>query len=171
MILKLHELKKPIHLSVTQKDEWFKDVLSKANLSVLDDFSLDLQLEKDKETVLVQGHVRGNIQMTCSRCAEPMTFLINEFFAPVFVHGQDPDTKDRGLHKSELDVTYFQGDEFSVAQMVQEQLLLSLPIQPLCSESCMGICQHCRKSLNEGKCECKEKIHFGPFHVLKDLKV
>ena len=78
MILKLHELKKPIHLSVTQKDEWFKDVLSKANLSVLDDFSLDLQLEKDKETVLVQGHVRGNIQMMCSSCVEPMTFLIND---------------------------------------------------------------------------------------------
>ena len=49
-----------------------------------------------------------------------------------------------GKEKEMLDVTHD----------LQQEILLSYPMQFLCREDCQGLCPQCGKKLNEGKCGC-----------------
>lgn len=37
---------------------------------------------------------------------------------------------------------------------IREELLLDYPVQPLCAQSCKGLCPKCGSNLNEGGCPC-----------------
>jgi uncharacterized protein len=37
---------------------------------------------------------------------------------------------------------------------IREELILELPVQPLCRQECRGLCQQCGKNKNEGGCTC-----------------
>jgi len=44
--------------------------------------------------------------------------------------------------------------EYDISQRVREAILLELPLKPLCSETCKGLCPMCGVNLNEGECDC-----------------
>jgi uncharacterized protein len=62
--------------------------------------------------------------------------------------------------------TFIQVDEDDTALLINEQhildlsevlrqnLLLAVPMQPLCRPDCAGLCPTCGQDLNEGACEC-----------------
>ena len=128
-------------------------------------------LTKEKEDIFFEGHLQAKLVLNCSRCAEDAPYVFNEFFYPVFTHGQDPREKDAELSKDELDITYFTEDEIDVSEVVREQIELMLPLQPLCVTSCKGICSQCGQNLNIKSCACKKDDVYSPFQVLKDFKV
>jgi len=37
---------------------------------------------------------------------------------------------------------------------IREEIILSYPINPLCSNNCKGLCPRCGHNLNEGGCNC-----------------
>ncbi|MCA9453234.1 MAG: DUF177 domain-containing protein, partial [Nitrospira sp.] len=37
---------------------------------------------------------------------------------------------------------------------IREQLILATPLQSLCNENCLGLCQVCGSNLNDGICGC-----------------
>lgn len=37
---------------------------------------------------------------------------------------------------------------------IREEIILSYPINPLCSDNCKGLCPRCGHNLNEGGCNC-----------------
>ena len=37
---------------------------------------------------------------------------------------------------------------------IREEIILSYPINPLCSDDCKGLCPRCGHNLNEGGCNC-----------------
>jgi len=39
-------------------------------------------------------------------------------------------------------------------QDIREEIILSYPINPLCSDNCKGLCPRCGHNLNEGGCNC-----------------
>jgi len=40
---------------------------------------------------------------------------------------------------------------------VKEQVLLSVPMKPLCRNDCAGLCPVCGRDLNEGACNCRKE--------------
>ena len=40
--------------------------------------------------------------------------------------------------------------------VIRQYVLTEVPIKPLCSEKCSGLCPECGTNLNEEKCTCKE---------------
>jgi hypothetical protein len=59
-------------------------------------------------------------------------------------------------------------DQFNLAEMLREQLILSVPIQPLCGEQCQGLCQVCGQDLNVRQCGCELQTIESPFTILRD---
>lgn len=171
MKLKLHELQKPLTLSLSESDDWFRNIFAVLKLKTQGPLSLHLVLTKEKEDIFFEGHLKVKLILNCSRCAEDAPYVFDEFFYPVFTHGQDPHEKDAELSKSELDITYFKEDEVDVAEVIREQIELMLPLQPLCASSCKGICPQCGQNLNIKSCACKKDDVHSPFQVLKDFKV
>lgn len=116
-----------------------------------------LELFKGKNFVRVQGRVKTSVALDCSRCLEALDCTIDERFELDYVLGKDPYQRMEQieLKKDDINRVYFLGDSIDLSIGIRETILLSIPIAPLCKENCAGICHHCGKNLNKGKCDCK----------------
>ena len=39
--------------------------------------------------------------------------------------------------------------------MVKHEIMLNIPMKPLCTEKCKGFCEVCGMNLNDGSCQCE----------------
>jgi len=79
--------------------------------------------------------------------------------------------QDDGCTSQDLDITYLSEDCINLADVISEQLQLQVPFQPLCKETCKGICSHCGADLNTGRCACSKIKSPTAFSVLRDYKI
>ena len=65
-------------------------------------------------------------------------------------HGHHPPAADE-----EDEETYpLRGELLDLQPLIRDALLLELPLAPLCSEDCQGLCPTCGADLNDGPCDC-----------------
>ncbi|HHY76547.1 MAG TPA: DUF177 domain-containing protein [Firmicutes bacterium] len=107
--------------------------------------------------VYVDAHAVGTVELTCSRCLGSFTKEMELDCEAEFV--EDPDGRPQE-EEPEVSVFALEGGVCDLGEMVRHEVLLNLPMKPLCSEDCKGLCPVCGKNLNEGDCDC-EKTGFG----------
>lgn len=124
-------------------------------------------------TLRVTGSVQADTSLECSRCLKRFPFRIQESRLDVELM---PGTARAGageheLDRAELDVEFYQGEDIEPLDLIKEQLLLGVPMVPVHSEECKGLCTVCGADLNEKECGCPRANNgnAGPFSVLKDL--
>ena len=61
-------------------------------------------------------------------------------------------------------------DQINLLPMVRENLLLAVPLGPLCREDCPGFCPHCGKDLSESECSCDNIVVDPRWAALETLK-
>lgn len=91
------------------------------------------------------------LELSCSRCLcdleEPLTSAID-----VVLHlaGEHPAPADEvELEEEDLDVLRVEGDTLDTTAIVAEQILLEVPMKPLCRPDCAGLCPQCGADRNE----------------------
>lgn len=105
----------------------------------------------------VTGKISTTIKAQCSRCLQNFDYKIDIDFNESFSKNHDEETY------------YYDGNTIDLSNMVIDNIILSIPIKFLCSESCKGLCPICGENLNLSKCNC-EKGEIDPrFAVLKDF--
>jgi uncharacterized protein len=57
-------------------------------------------------------------------------------------------------YEKDIDSYPIMDNHIDLLPALREHLILATPLQPLCHESCSGLCQVCGNNLNEGVCEC-----------------
>ncbi len=57
-------------------------------------------------------------------------------------------------HEKEIDTRPIIDNQIDLLPALREHLILAAPLQPLCDETCAGLCQVCGANLNEGVCGC-----------------
>jgi uncharacterized protein len=60
-------------------------------------------------------------------------------------------------------------DELFIDEIIVDNIILSLPIKTLCSETCKGLCPICGQNLNEGDCDCEIENIDPRLQKLKDF--
>ena len=107
-----------------------------------------------RENLLLQGRVKGQVKLECGRCLEPCEQPLDmevevEFQPSVAILTGEP------MPPPEDDAVYMIDGHHDVDldEVVREQVLLNLPMRPLCQSDCAGLCSLCGKNLNEGPCE------------------
>jgi uncharacterized protein len=74
------------------------------------------------------------------------------------------------LDPADLDVVLYDEPVLPFEDIVREQVLMAIPMKPLCREDCRGLCPECGADWNAGDCAC-EKTKVDPrLEVLKGLK-
>lgn len=107
------------------------------------------------------GEVEASLELMCQRCMQPMKQTVTGQFKFGLM------TSEKFEHKvpADADPYLLEGDEQSVLEVLEDELLLSIPMavthQKLCSE-------FLQKHDEEKRIE-KEKAH--PFAALKNLKI
>lgn len=141
------------------------------------DFSLEkpitgtIHLERHEDNILVRGHLWGDLSFTCSRCLEAFAGPLAADFDILLKIGRPPaPDQEIELNSGDLDEEYVPGDEFDVNDLVREQIILALPLKPLCREECLGLCRQCGANLNREPCSCAAPAFNPSFAVLEKLK-
>ena len=117
-----------------------------------------------KNGVYVEANVRGAVTLTCSRCLTPFERPVDLSCEGKFT-GDVLDKADRDEDEGDVEVFPLEGTFCDLDEMIRHEIVLSLPMKPLCSEECKGFCPVCGKNLNEGECDCTAEsmnsISFG----------
>ena len=101
----------------------------------------------------------------CSR--QPVAATFKCTFAPPPAESQE----ELELSADDLDFAYYEEDTIDLDVLVFEQVLLQIPIKPLCKDDCKGLCPHCGINLNVASCGCKSEDFDERLAVLKKFKV
>jgi uncharacterized protein len=116
------------------------------------------------------GEVRGELGLNCSRCLEPFRLPVRSAFDLRYVpRVENSGEGEREIEEDDLSTAYYENDQIDLGQLVLEQLQLALPMKPLCSESCKGLCPKCGTNFNTGSCDCNTKWEDPRFAGLKTL--
>jgi DUF177 domain-containing protein len=103
------------------------------------EIDLDLRLEAVSEGVLVTGSLRADAAGECSRCLEPLSDTVDLTLTELFAY---PDSATEETTE-EGEVYHVVDDEIDLEPVVIDAVGLALPLQPLCSDDCQGLCPEC----------------------------
>jgi uncharacterized protein len=118
----------------------------------------------------LSGRVAGEIELTCSRCLEPFTQPVTTEFDLRYVpHTENLGEGEQEVEEDDLTTAFYADDQIDLEQLIMEQFHLALPMKPLCSEACKGLCPQCGTNLNTGSCECDPKWEDPRLAPLKAL--
>ncbi|GAA0604343.1 DUF177 domain-containing protein [Streptomyces crystallinus] len=109
---------------------------------------IELRLESVMEGVLVTGTARASAEGECVRCLEPLELALDADFQELFSY---PDADDRGRSKQaepaddaeDEDVIPLEDGLFDLEPVLRDAVVLALPMQPVCRETCLGLCSTC----------------------------
>mgnify|MGYP001544492422 FL=1 len=123
----------------------------------------------------VEGKLQTLVGLTCSRClAEFEDALASRFhvtFTRQLPEVDDPAAEAHELTAEEMGLVLFKGDEIDLRDTLQEQVILALPMQPICRPDCHGLCARCGANLNQGDCGCSAETVDPRLAVLRHLKL
>lgn len=135
--------------------------------------SLVFDIHKDKQKFHLVGRVTTRLEMPCSRCLEPFTVDVDASFDLRYqplAEDQHHPAGENEVKEDEFDTAFYENDEIDLGQLMEEQFLLSLPMKPLCSDDCKGLCATCGTNLNKGACNCTTQWEDPRLAALKALK-
>src|ERR1700761_2646000 len=97
---------------------------------------LDVRLEAVHEGVLVTGTATAPVTGECARCLEPLTSSVEASFQELYHYEPSPEEDDE-------DLLLLDGDLLDVEPVLRDAVVLALPLAPLCSDDCAGLCPEC----------------------------
>jgi uncharacterized protein len=111
--------------------------------------------------VRVKGQVRTTLETECDRCLGRATFQIDNpfdlFYKPAAAVNALED--EVAIDEGEAEMGFYELPGLVLEDILREQVLLQLPMQAVCSETCKGICPVCGANRNETDCHCE--VHPG----------
>ena len=113
------------------------------------------RVRKINEKILIKGTIETQIELECSRCLEHFPYSIGEDFQVVFEpFSSDIQEEEIELEKEDLDIGFYKEGIIDLTEVVREQILLAVPMIPICKEGCKGLCPYCGQNFNECTCTC-----------------
>jgi uncharacterized protein len=116
----------------------------------------ELTVRKVGDEVWIKGQLTARLSFVCSRCLSPYEFPVDSAFDLVYLPEELNLMKDE-LEEDDLGQVFYHDNEIDLREVILEQLNLTFPLKPLCSESCEGICAVCGKVRRNGDCSCQVK--------------
>jgi uncharacterized protein len=118
----------------------------------------------------VRGHVNGELELTCGRCLEPFTMPVAGSFDLRYVpRAENVGEGEREVGEDDLTTAFYDDDQIDLSELISEQFHLALPMKPLCSADCKGLCPHCGTNLNTDPCNCDKKWEDPRLAALREL--
>ncbi|MEO5378543.1 MAG: DUF177 domain-containing protein [Magnetococcus sp. DMHC-6] len=129
-----------------------------------------LSASRADEDIRVVGRLTTLGWLTCSRCLEEFEWPLEVSVDRLYRIGHDPSFLVR---ESQMvnDVVFLKDGFLSVVRLVSEELILALPMVPLCDTECRGLCISCGENLNQGVCNCAGVEGNNPFDILKSCPI
>lgn len=120
--------------------------------TVKGDLEYDLDVEVVGDEFLARGRLRIPLEFTCSRC-------LKSYGAQIGV--------DRFTYSQEMKGL----ETINLTGNLREDIIIALPIKPLCAQTCKGLCARCGKDLNLERCSCAPRRDDARWSALEGLEL
>jgi uncharacterized protein len=141
------------------------DVLSEALATVpalgsirVDPFVIgQVHVARSGEDFVLTAAFKARTLLECARC-------LTQFELPVVmdtrlvlhpIATERPTEED--LVESDPDLVLFHGPEIDVGRIILQEILLEVPMKPLCKPSCPGLCSQCGAPKGSKQCTCSDR--------------
>ncbi len=122
---------------------WLRAVLEGSELSgVGPDGTLDVRVSKSGTDVIVHGRLKAQLEVPCARCLAPAKVTIDQPLSVLMVPAKNIKTPEQDEYEftaEEADVLAYEGDAIVLDDVIRDEIVLEIPMIPLCSEDCPGM--------------------------------
>ena len=171
MLLDLSKIRAP-HTAI--EEVYASDLFRTADdlYSIAEPVRLHVDVFRTGERFRLTGRVQTVVELPCSRCLESYRLPVDAPFDLVY-HPQAVNVGEGELEVEDEDLStaFYEDDEIDLGQLMREQFYLALPMKPLCSDECRGLCPVCGANLNRGTCGCKIEWEDPRLAALKQLNI
>jgi uncharacterized protein len=77
--------------------------------------------------------------------------------------------EEQEVGDEDLSIAFYREGMLDLVDLLREQFVLALPMKPLCSEECRGLCPQCGTNLNTTQCACTPAWEDPRLAALKSL--
>lgn len=123
---------------------------------------------------VADGSMQFTADFSCVRCLEPYPFAHSSTFHVRFQPRPEPVGEEEEeieiAASEELDVEFYSERSIAVRELALEQVQLAIPMKPLCSESCLGLCPQCGENRNREACSCATSITDERWSALREIR-
>jgi len=121
-----------------------------------------VQFTRVNNGLYAQGRLRTQIQLTCVRCLEPLSYPLDFEIAERYIFS-DQESVEEQVYLIAPD------GMVDITEPVRQQIWVNLPLQSLCRPNCQGLCAQCGANLNYESCTCQGETIDPRFAILKRL--
>jgi len=120
-----------------------------------DVIELDIRLESVAEGILLSADLYAIAKGECIRCLDPVEITVERKIQELYryepsndkggkrkKHSSRTDTSDE-IDLDAVDELWLDGNEMNLEIPIRDAIVLDLPVNPLCSEACLGLCPDC----------------------------
>lgn len=103
---------------------------------------LVVRASKSGRDVVVHGTLDAELTIPCARCLEPANVPIHSRISVLYVPASklvENRSGERELTPEEADTFPFDGETVVLDDLIRDELVLEIPMIPLCSEACPGM--------------------------------
>ena len=120
--------------------------------------------------VRIRGHLETQLEASCDRCLGPVAIPIVRDFDLVYRSVKTIAREEEiEISEDELEVGFYHGEGIALADVLTEQVILSVPIKVICRPDCLGLCPTCGANRNREVCGCPPPEEDSPFASLRDI--
>ena len=106
--------------------------------------SVELRITSVDEGVLATGEITALATGECGRCLDPINWPIDEAFTELFYYETAASrAAEKGKKGGKNSAKKEEKKDVDLELPIRDAVILNLPVNPLCSEECPGLCQGC----------------------------
>ncbi|MBN2393659.1 MAG: DUF177 domain-containing protein [Anaerolineae bacterium] len=135
---------------------------------VIDDLDIEylkgtLHFTRVAYGILITGTLDAKVKIECIRCLTP-------FYESVVIELEDTISLPGADLTPERPVRVAEDGWVDLSPLVRENTWVAVPVKPICSPDCQGICPDCGGNINLGECTCDKTAPIDPrWGVLQTL--
>ena len=120
-----------------------------------DVIEVDLRLESVAEGILLSADLYAIAKGECIRCLDPVEITVERKIQELYryeptndkggkrkKHSSRTDNSDE-IDLDAVDELWLDGNEMNLEIPIRDAVVLDLPVNPLCSDECLGLCPDC----------------------------
>jgi uncharacterized protein len=105
--------------------------------------------------IRIKGHVAVKMESECDRCLATAYFPLDSGFDLFYRPSESLAAEEEvAIDEGEAEMGFYEGAGIELEEILQEQIMLLLPMQRVCAADCKGICPACGRDRNESACDC-----------------
>lgn len=128
---------------------------------------LEVEAQNTGASIWVEAELTAHLKMHCSRCLEPFQQELTVDYQEEYFRSDEIDEAPEDTENVRVEL--YEDDAIDLTEGVRQNLLLSVPLQPLCQPDCRGICPECGINLNQDSCDCDTHVPDPRLAGLADL--